>query len=395
MKRLRLVAVSALAVVALVLAACQPATPTPKPPAPPAATTAAPSLPTTTPAPAQPAKPTAAPTTKPTPAPTAKPAPAEDAAQFYAGKTVTVVESTAPGGGIELLTRAMARHLGRLIPGNPSVIVTNMPGAGGRLGANYVYSAKPDGLILGRVATVVSMEYISGLEGIRYDPKHFVWLGNLSGGGWLFYVRTDSPWKTFADIKAKPEQAKIGAPEVGSTQFYRSRVVEEAMGVRFKHILGLPAPEIDLAIMRGEIEGRTNSLGVVWQRNKEWLEKGFIRVMAQSSPERHPLFPDVPSIYELVPEKDHAKLRGALTPTDWYGPYVFPPGVPEDRVKAVRDAFTRIAKDEAFLADVKRADLEYSLYPVGWEQVESYMREVLSYPPDVLAFYKNLSTMPK
>ena len=174
---------------------------------------------------------------------------------FYQGKTITMVVASTTGGGYDLWARLMARHIVKYIPGHPSIVVQNMPGAGNIIGANYVYGvAKPDGLTLGAVNPALYFDQLVGRPEVKFDWTKFNWIGSPEKNDIVHYIRADAPFKTIDDLRNAKEPAKCGSTGTGSTGHYIPRLLEETLGIKTQIVSGYPgAPDIELAIERSEV----------------------------------------------------------------------------------------------------------------------------------------------
>lgn len=310
---------------------------------------------------------------------------------FYKGKTLRMIVGFTPGGSNDLWTRLIGQHIGEYIPGNPQVVVQNMPGGGSMVAANYVYSvAKPDGLTLGTIAPALYLEQLAGRKEVRFDWAKFTWIGSPERTAEVLFVRSDTPYRTVEDLRLVAEPARCGATGIGSVDYYFPKLLEQILGARFNVVVGYPgAAEVHMAIEKGEMQCRTGSISSFFDREpgRTWAKTGFARVLVQGGKKRDPRLPDVPTIYELLDkyqasEATRGLARVLLAPGSLGRPTVGGPGIPTDRVKVLREAFARTMTNPDFLAEVRRR--KYELNPVTGHELETIAREVIDQRPEVI-----------
>ena len=311
---------------------------------------------------------------------------------FYQGKTVSIIVGTKTGDVYDLYARLLAQHLPKYIPGNPNIIVQNMPGAASLIAANQVYNvAKPDGLTLGAIYPALYFDQVIGRTEVRFDWSKFSWIGSPVTSNHLLYMRADAPYKTIGDILKASDPPKCGATGTTSTAYYVPKLLEEVIGTKFNVVTGYQAgQDIDLAVERGEVICRAFTITAFFAREPfhTWRNKGFVRVLMQTGRKRDPKLADVPTIYELM---DQYKARESarrlatlvLAAGDFGRPYVLPPKTPADRVNIFREAFAKAIKDETVLADAVKRQLEID--PTFGEELEKLAKEVVGQPPEVVA----------
>lgn len=285
---------------------------------------------------------------------------------FFEGKTITLLAGSSAGGGTDLTARLIARHLERYIPGHPSIVVVNKPGAGGMIAANELYNLKkPDGLNLSTINSGAIFAVASGNKAIRFDLQKFVWVGQALDEAQTVYVRSATPYTTLDAIKKankEGKQPKMGAQSLDHTSNFVVKVVEQILGLDFQVIPGYPGtPEILLDIERGALDGRAQGTGSLFATKRDWLKTGFIKPLVTSRRTRDSRLPNVPSIEELAPAGTKG-LLGALAAAQNIGrSIVLPPGVPPERIKILRDAFAAMTKDEQFLKEAGKLGMEIGL----------------------------------
>jgi len=308
------------------------------------------------------------------------------AASFYKGQTISLVVGYRPGGGYDQSARILARHYGRHIPGNPTIVVRNMPGAGTVIAANYVNNTAPkDGTVIGLYADLMTIAPLLKIKGVQFDPRKFNWLGSMASRGTpVVIVRSDSPATTYE--QAREREILIGASGPDATSAY-AHLANDTLGTKFKVLAGYTGgtAEISLAIERGEVHGRASG---DWYTLKsaqaDWLKRKFITVMIQMSLRPNPDLPDVPTALQLAKtQADKQVVELVLGTSDFFRAFSLAEGVPADRVALLRAAFEKTAKDPAFEKEWKigfPAGVDYSSY----REIENFMQRVYEFPPDVV-----------
>jgi tripartite-type tricarboxylate transporter receptor subunit TctC len=281
--------------------------------------------------------------------------------------------------------------MGKHIPGNPSFIVQNMPGASSMIAANYVYGvAKPDGLTLGWIGPTLYFDQMVGRKEARYDWAKYNFIASPSPSEHHLYMRSDSPYKTIEDVRKASEPPKCGASGTASTGHHLTALVEQAIGAKFNSITGYKdGPEVDLAVEREEIHCRGISLETGFAREPliGWIKSGYVRVLIQTGKKRDPRLPDTPTIYELMDEfktsESNRRLATILLAVAQFGrPYVASPGLPAERAKMLQSAFVKATSDPEFVAEAKRRQLE--LNPIYGDELTALAQEVIVKPADVV-----------
>jgi tripartite-type tricarboxylate transporter receptor subunit TctC len=323
-------------------------------------------------------------------APTAR---AQAPQEFYKGKLLTLTVGYGPGGGYDLFARLVAKHIGRFIAGNPSVIVQNMPGAGSLIAANYLYSVAPrDGSAFGLFARDLPLLGIMGHnDKIQFDPRKYTWLGSssdFSDDAYVMVVRNDAPAKTIDYMRTAREPLMIlGGTADGTSGADVPRTLQQALGLNMKLVLGYrDSAAIFLAMERNEVFGRITDLSAIRSNRAAWLKPGGgYRVLLQFARiKRHPDFPDVPTARELATtEAGRTLIEFTETPLlTMARPFVAPPGVPADRAKVLQAAFMATHRDPQFLDEANRSGLYVS--PVDAEQVMDSLERMSRTPPELI-----------
>ncbi len=316
---------------------------------------------------------------------------------FYKGKTITLIVGFSPGGTFDLWARLFAQHMGKHIPGNPSIVVQNMPGAGSMTAANYIFSvAKPDGLTIGTVTPSLYIEQLMGRKEIRYDWAKFSWIGQPEKTERIFYIRADAAFKTLDDIRRAPQPPKCGATGVGTASHYWPKLLEDAAGLKFSIVAGYPgASDVNLAIEKGEVHcwGGTVQAFFGSEPGRTWAKTGFVRVVTQGGRKRNEKLPEVPTIWELMEqhkasENTRRLVAVMLGPDELGRPYIGTPGIPAARVKILRDAYRKTINDPDLLTEVKKRD--WATSPTEGEELQARAKDLMVQPPQVLEEMKKL-----
>ena len=321
---------------------------------------------------------------------------AHAADDFYSGKTIQMIVSSGSGVATDTAARLVVRYLGKHVPGNPTVIARNMPGGGGLVAANYLYSiAKPDGLTILAVSRANYLEQLAGRPEVTADFRKFGWIGSFNKSPMMVACRSDSPYKTLAAMRSAKTPPRFGQAGTGSVSYVFASLVSKIFDVKMKHVTGFQsARETDLGIERGEADCRAATDVVVlrppWDR---WIKDKFITFILQQGPEKSNLVPPVATVYELAPPeaKPTVDLMSVmLAYTDFERPFAAPPGVAPERLKILRDSFLRVWRDPEFAAEAKKqTDWDGSWYLTG-EQLQKKMEAAINQPADVIKRIKEI-----
>ncbi|MGE5220286.1 MAG: Bug family tripartite tricarboxylate transporter substrate binding protein [Chloroflexota bacterium] len=310
---------------------------------------------------------------------------------FYKGKTITILVGTKAGDVYDLYPRMLSDYLTKYIPGNPNIIIQNVPGAASLIAANQVYNvAKPDGLTIAAIYPALYFEQLIKRPEVKFDWNKFGWIGSTVTSNHLMYMRSDTPYKTFEDVRKATTAPKCGATGVTSTGYYMPKLVEETTGAKFDIVSGyVSGQDIDLAVERGELQCRAFTLTAYFAREPfiSWRKKGFAHVLFQTGQKRDKRVPNSPTIYELMdkyktPAAARSLAKVILASGEFGRPLVTPPGVPADRLKILREAFNKSVNDPAIKSDAEKRRLE--LDPATGQELESLAKEVMSSSPDVV-----------
>ena len=310
---------------------------------------------------------------------------ADAVADFYSGKSVQLVIGYAPGGGYDVYARALARYMGRHIPGNPSIVVQNMPGAGSIKAANYLYNIAPkDGTTFGGFSRGAFLDPLLGrAEGVQYVAAKYGWLGSISNEVGVCAFRADSGIATWQDMQTKPYV--IGSTGAGADSDVFPTVLRKMFHLPMKVVTGYhSAADAVLAISRKEIDGRCGwSWSSLMTWNKDMYQSKAINVALQLASQKLPELGDVPTILDVArDENQQSALKLIVSRQTIARPYVAPPGIPPERLRALRAAFDATMRDPDFLADAQRQDLE--IRPVTGSEADALIAEIYASPPEVV-----------
>ncbi len=317
---------------------------------------------------------------------------------YYQGKQIKVVVGFTTGGFYDRWARLMARHMPKYLPGNPTLLVQNMPGAGSLTATNYVYTvAKPDGLTIGWPSNGIYLDQLVGRKEVQFDIRKFAWIGSPVKEPAIFYMRSDAPFKTIEDVKNSKEPPKCGSTGTASTDFILARMLEDTLPpLKIKTVQGYPGgAEIDLAVEKGEVVCRGMTASPFFGREPflTWQKKNFVRVLLFTSDKRDPRIPDVPTLDEIftkekVPEASRRVAEVILAAESFGRPVIATPGTPAERVRELRQAFERALKDPELLVEAKKQRMDID--PESGENLEKLAVKILNQPPEVMARVKKI-----
>jgi tripartite-type tricarboxylate transporter receptor subunit TctC len=321
------------------------------------------------------------------------PASAQTHEQFYAGKTIDFVIGYPPGGSNDTLGRLVARHLGKHIPGNPTLVPKNQPGAGSFLAVNTVFNVSPkDGTVIAIGPPTIALDEKLGTQGVRFKTAELNWIGRLDSLVNIVFMWKTSPVKTFAD--AQKIQATLSGTGVGSTVSIYPTVMNNVLGTRFKLIMGYKgSSDAMLAVERGEVEGHSTSWTALKVAHPDWLRDGSVTILAQFALKRHADLPDIPTAVDLARnDEERAILRAVMNATEVGTAFFTTPGVPADRLTVLRRAFDATLADPELLADAQKINVGVS--PMAGEELQTLVAEVSKLPPALLDKVRAAYTMP-
>ncbi|HET7681269.1 MAG TPA: tripartite tricarboxylate transporter substrate-binding protein [Xanthobacteraceae bacterium] len=308
---------------------------------------------------------------------------AQSPAEFYKGKTVDMMVGYSAGGGYDVYARMVARYIGKHIPGNPTVVVKNLEGAGSLRLANALYNALPkDGTVLGTIARGGAFDPLLGNKAAQFDASKFNWIGSANDE-----VSVCVAWHTSGITKIEDtfnKELVVGGtgPSADTDQF--PRIVNGVLGTKMKIVSGYPGGnDVSLAMERGEVQGRCGwSWSSVLATRKDWYDTKKINVLVQMSLQKHPDLPNVPLVIDLANTPEEKQILTLVFARQALGrPFLAPPGIPQDRVDALRKAFMDTMKDPEFLAEAEKAKLEVN--PISGEEVQKIVVEAYKVDPAI------------
>jgi tripartite-type tricarboxylate transporter receptor subunit TctC len=306
---------------------------------------------------------------------------ADAVSDFYGKTDVKLIIGVAVGGSYDASGRLVARHIGKHIPGNPRILVQNMPGASSRVAANHIYTVAPkDGSIIGAVSESIPLAQALGEKGVRYDANKFNWIGTPVQPVSVLGVWHTAGVKSLADAKTK--ELVVGATSVTGTNYVYPALIRELLGAKFRIVVGYAGGNaINLAMERGEVGARGSMVWSLIKREKpDWIREGKLIPIVQMTLDKAPDLPDVPRLVDVADTPDSKAVFGVLASTDGMGrPLLTTPGVPAEQLAALRKAFDDMVKDLEFLADAAKMGEEIS--PNSGATLQKIVADVLAAPP--------------
>jgi tripartite-type tricarboxylate transporter receptor subunit TctC len=318
----------------------------------------------------------------------AVPAAAQD---FYRGKAINLIVGNATGGGYDAYARLLARYMGKYIPGEPTFVVRNMPGAGGMAMSNHLYSQAPrDGLTIGMMSRANPIEPVLGNASAKFKSEEFTWLGTSSSyedDAYCLIVRADSPFRTIEDAQKPGRPLLLGGLAAGGSDTDIVLIARDVFKLNTQLIRGYSSAELNLAIQRGEVEGRAIGMSSIQTGLADWLNEGKLRFLLQFGHEkRWKGLPDVPTARELAKTaEDKALLELAELPFLMARPFVAPPGVPELQTAMLRKAFMDANKDPDYLREA--AQMKIDISPLSGDEISKIVTRIAQTPPAMVARY--------
>ena len=313
----------------------------------------------------------------------ALPAHAQSPAEFYKGKTVEVYIGYSAGGGYDVYGRILARHMGKHIPGNPTLVVKNMEGAGSLRLANWIYNAAPkDGTAFGIIGRGAAFDPLFGNKAAQFDANKYSWIGSMNNEVSVCVSWKDSGVTKFEDLLTKELVVGGTGPSADTDQF--PKIMNGVLNTKFKIITGYPGGnDVSLAMQRGEVKGRCGwSWSSVVATQEQWYKDKTINVLVQLSLNKHGDLPHVPLIMDLAKTKEQKQILRLVFARQVMGrPFVAPPDLPADRVAALRNAFMATVKDKEFLAEAEKAKLE--IQAVSGEDLQAVIKEAYETSPEL------------
>ena len=309
---------------------------------------------------------------------------AQSPADFYKGKTVDLYIGYSVGGGYDLYARFLARHMGKHIPGNPTVLPKNMEGAGSLRLANWLYNVAPkDGTAFGAIGRGTSFDTLLGNKAAQFDATKYTWIGSANNEVSVCVAWKGSGVTKLEDVFTK-ELIVGGTGQAADTDQF-PRILNGVLGTKFKVVTGYPGGnDITLALQRGEVQARCGwSWSSIKTNHAAWVKDGTLKILAQLALEKHPDLPQVPLIMDMVKTPEQRQVLRLVFAGQVMGrPFLAPPGVPADRLTALRKAFMATMQDPLFIAEAEKIKLE--IRPVSGDAVQKLVAEVYASPPDVV-----------
>ena len=315
---------------------------------------------------------------------------------FFKGKQIENIVGFTAGGIVDLWARLFTQYFGKYIPGNPDVIVQNVPGGGSMIAANQLYNiTKPDGLTLGMVSTGLYFDQLMARKEVQFDWGRFGWIGSPVRNFEVLTMRADTPYRSIEDIQKASQPPRCGTTGTGATGHYFPKFIDESLGANIQIVLGYPGNrDVEVAIERGEVHCYAiTKEAFLRDPGRSWLKKGFVRALVQGGQKRDPLFPDTPTIYELMdkyktPEELKRFASVLLSPGAIGRPLMTPPNLPAERLKTLRDGYAKMIADPDFRADAKKRewDVEY----ISGEDLEAMAKKAVIQSPDTIARLKKI-----
>ena len=316
---------------------------------------------------------------------------------FYKGQALRIIVGNSVGGGMDDWARFIALYLGKHIPGTPTVVVQNMPGAGTIIAANHIYNiAKPDGLTLGLVNPGIYIDQLLRAAEVKFDWPKFSFIGSPEKYDQVLFIRADGPYKTLEDIRKAAEPPRCATQARTTLSYFFPKLIEEGLGLKVNLVAGYGGGgEMNLAIEKGEAHCRSGTVSAYVSREptRTWIKSGFVRALVQSGATRYPKLPETPTIYELLESYKASDTTKRLTKVmlasaDLGRPFFAPPGTPAERVNVLRSSFAKALADPDLLADAKKRNWDIDL--TTGDELEKLAKEIMVQPPEVIERVKKL-----
>lgn len=316
----------------------------------------------------------------------AGPAQADAVADFYTGKRIIFQLPTAPGGSYHAYGLHITRHMGKHVPGNPAFVIQNMPGAGGIVAINYLYNVAPrDGTVIGMINQTIPLTQLLGRDGVKFDVSKMNWIGDVMVSNDVTVAWHETPFKTIQDVMQN--EMIVGAEGGLSGSTIMPRVMNAIIGTRFKIVHGFPGGgPMNLALERGEIQGRNSVPYAGWKAQKpDWMADKKLIILVQMGFQKDKELPDVPLLADLAKTPEDRQLLELVSLTPGRAT-IGPPGLPADRVKALRAAFRATMEDPAFIAEAIK--LKIDIAPRYGEELDRLAANIAATPPEAIARLK-------
>jgi tripartite-type tricarboxylate transporter receptor subunit TctC len=306
--------------------------------------------------------------------------------QFYKGKQISVIVGSSSGGGYDTYARLLARHFGSAMPGNPMVVVQNMSGAGSNRAAAFIYGVAPkDGTAIGAIFPGAVLQPLLSDAQLQHDPSKFIYLGNANSDVYVCFVRADAPVQKFPDVLT--QELIVGASNPGATTYDMPAMLNSVLGAKFRIVTGYPGSrEMTLALERGEIQG---TCGIGWTgietMHPDWFKQDRIRVLVQLSTDGHADLNKrgVPRAVDFAKTDDDRKVMELVFSQGIFGrPFIMPPGVPAERVAALRTAFMAAFRDKNLQSEAAKMQLDVD--PMTGADLQALVTRIYATPPHLI-----------
>lgn len=315
---------------------------------------------------------------------------ADAQSEFFKGKQIKIVVGFSAGGIIDLWARLFTLYLGKYIPGNPTLVVQNLPGGGSMIAANQLYNvAKPDGLTLAMLSSGLYFDQLLGAKEVKFDWAKFSWIGSPVKNFEVLAMRGETPYKTIEDIQKAAQPPRCGTTGSGATGHYFPKFLEDALGAKFQLVLGYPGNrDVEIAMERGEVHCYAiTKEAFLREPGRGWLKKGYVRALVQGGQKRDALFPDTPTIHELMDKyktpEALKRFASVLLSVGAIGrPLIAPPQLPAGRLATLREAYAKMIADGEFLAEAKKREWEVEY--IAGPELEAIAKKSVSQLPEVV-----------
>jgi tripartite-type tricarboxylate transporter receptor subunit TctC len=321
---------------------------------------------------------------------------AQGAKPFYEGKTIQLFVASGPGATTDISARLVGRYLGKHIPGNPAIVVQNMPGGGGLVAANYLYNvAKPDGLTILAVSRANYLEQMVARPEVKADFRKFSWIGSFNKAPMMVACRTDTPYKSITAMRAAKVPPRFGQSGTGSISYVFANLIERILNLKIKNVTGFQSGrDTDLGLERGEVDCRaTSDITVIRSPWSHWVKDNFVTFVLQQGPDKSRLLPPVPTVAESAPPESQPLvnlMEIMLAYTEFDRPFAAPPNVAKEKLQMLREGFERMLKDAEFAAEAKKLlDWDGATFLSG-EQLQKKLETTISQPPEILKRVKEI-----
>ncbi|MDH3242694.1 MAG: tripartite tricarboxylate transporter substrate-binding protein [Alphaproteobacteria bacterium] len=313
---------------------------------------------------------------------------------FYKGKTISYIVGAGAGGGYDTYSRAVARHIGRHIPGKPKVIVKNLPGGGGIRATNLLYNIAPkDGATIGTVSRSMITTPLTGQKAAKFDATKLTWIGSVNKEDSFCIAWKTARAKTWNQLLETP--LLVGAPAQGTSMYTFPVMLRNLFGAKFELIAGYPdGGSISLALERGEVQAICPSITSVQSRHPTWLKENHVSPLVIIGLKRDPSMPNVPAVAELAQTEEQKQIIKMILGPQFAGrPVLAPPAIAADRVAALRAAFDGTVRDKAFLAEMQKSKL--GVDPASGAEVEALVKDIYAAPKEMVEKMKQVTVKPQ